>query len=115
MKKLVSIGWLLGVVGVGALPACGKAADPSSVEKAKAACVAECKKHLQGGEDLSAGPCLSDALPGRVVQPDWVCDVAHSPRQDVDNQPKNQCAAYYDGTAHHFIEVDPACAYIGQD
>lgn len=54
------------------------------------------------GEDLSAGPCLSNE-----VIPDWVADVAHSPRQDVDNLPANQCPAYGEGTAHHFVELDP--------
>ena len=55
------------------------------------------------GEDLSAGPCLSDEL-----IKDWVGDIAHSPRQDVDNDPANQCAAYRDGRANHFVELDPS-------
>jgi len=41
-----------------------------------------------------------------------VCDVAHQPRQDVDNDRKNQCDAYHDGRASHFVEVDPTCAFI---
>ena len=54
------------------------------------------------GEDLSNGPCLSnEAIPG------WVADIAHSPRQAVDDLPENQCSAYRDGTAKHFVELDP--------
>ncbi len=57
---------------------------------------------FQMGADLSAGPCLSNS-----VIPDWVADIAHSPRQKVDDKPENQCSAYRDGTAHHFVELDP--------
>lgn len=60
------------------------------------------RQALVDGTDLSSGPCLSnDAIP------DWVIDVAHNPRQDVDDEPANQCSAYRAGTAHHFVEIDP--------
>jgi hypothetical protein len=52
-------------------------------------------------EDLSAGPCLSNNL-----IPDWVADIAHNPRQAVDDLPANQCSAYREGQAHHFVELD---------
>jgi len=52
------------------------------------------------GEDFSNGPCLGS------VQSDWVVDIAHSPRQTVDDQPQNQCTDYLSGQAHHFIELD---------
>ncbi len=52
--------------------------------------------------DLSSGPCLSNK-----VIPDWVADIAHNPRQSIDDLPENQCSAYRDGTAHHFVEIDP--------
>ena len=52
--------------------------------------------------DLSAGPCLSNS-----VITDWVADIAHNPRTAIDDQPANQCSAYRDGTAHHFVELDP--------
>jgi len=55
------------------------------------------------GEDLSNGPCLSNE-----VVPDWVADIAHDPRQAVDDLPENQCSAYREGRAHHFVELDPA-------
>jgi hypothetical protein len=66
----------------------------------------ECQKQLETGADLSKGPCLSNE-----IAPDWVCDVAHNPRQAVDDEPANQCPAYWD-TAHHFVEVDPQCNFI---
>jgi hypothetical protein len=44
--------------------------------------------------------------------PDWVCDVAHEPRQPVDNLRENQCDAWHAGTATHFIEVTPECEFI---
>ena len=62
-------------------------------------------------EDLESGPCLSDDHPDWDID-DWVCDVAHSPREDVDNLPENQCQEFRDGEAHHFVEVDPNCEFI---
>lgn len=56
---------------------------------------------FQLGEDLSAGPCLSNDL-----IPDWVADIAHNPRQSVDDLPENQCSAFREGKAHHFVELD---------
>lgn len=53
-------------------------------------------------EDLSAGSCLSNDL-----IPDWVADIAHNPRQDIDDLPQNQCSAFREGKAHHFVELDP--------
>lgn len=57
---------------------------------------------MERSEDLSGGPCLSNAL-----MPDWVADIAHSPRQEIDDLPANQCPAYLEGRAHHFVELDP--------
>lgn len=55
----------------------------------------------QEGVDFANGPCLGG------IGPDWVLDIAHSPRQPVDNQPENQCADFRAGRAHHFVELDP--------
>lgn len=55
----------------------------------------------EAGTDLSVGPCLSNDL-----MPDWVADVVHSPRQPVDDQSQNQCQAYFEGRARHFVELD---------
>ena len=70
-------------------------------------CIALCERALLSEEDLGTGPCLSN----EVVE-DWVCDVAHSPRQTVDNYAENQCSAYRAGDASHFVEVDPDCKFI---
>ncbi len=55
----------------------------------------------QTQEDLSNGPCLSNAL-----MPGWVADIAHNPRQEVDNLPENQCSNFLEGQAQHFVELD---------
>ncbi|MEM5812347.1 MAG: hypothetical protein QXN71_01790 [Candidatus Aenigmatarchaeota archaeon] len=73
------------------------------------ACTSSCKNARDSGEDMSKGPCLLDPIP---VEPEWVCDIAHSPRQDVDNVPENQCHSYRDGQAKHFIELTPECMLI---
>lgn len=58
------------------------------------------KKKL--GEDFSSGPCLSNA-----ILPNWVADIAHSPRQDIDDLSQNQCPSFLEGSAEHFVELDP--------
>jgi len=71
-------------------------------------CNTICRSHLAAGFDLSKGPCLAQNI---SVSPDWVCDVAHSPRQPVDDLPENQCSQF-GKTANHFVEVDPQCNFI---
>jgi len=83
------------------------AADIKIKEKAdKDMAVAKAKElwrvQFQLEENLSNGPCLSNDL-----IPDWVADIAHTPRQTLDDDPTNQCPAYISGTAHHFVELDP--------
>lgn len=74
------------------------------------ACIQECKKALEDGRDLGNGPCLLNPIP---EYKDWVCDVAHDPRQvAIDNLPENQCSTYRDGSANHFVEVTPTCEFI---
>jgi len=75
-------------------------------EKAKAACMQKCKDALSAGQDLSNGPCLDN----KIIE-GWVCDVAHSPRQAVDDDPTNQCQEF-GKTANSFVEVDPSCNFI---
>lgn len=60
-------------------------------------------------EEWNKGPCL---LGKNKMPAGWVCDVAHSPREAVDNDPANQCAEYREGKAHHFVEVDVDCKLI---
>ncbi|MBU1036518.1 hypothetical protein KKF32_00600 [Patescibacteria group bacterium] len=58
--------------------------------------------------DMSQGPCLSNELYGNPEYPEtmWVLDIAHNPRQEIDNLPENQCSAFREGKAKHFIEMD---------
>lgn len=56
----------------------------------------------KGAEYLADGPCIAEN-----VVPGWVIDIAHEPRLPVDDLPENQCAAYRDGTATHFVELSP--------
>lgn len=53
------------------------------------------------GLNFSNGPCLSNNL-----LPDWVVDIAHDPRQPIDDMPENQCTVFREGRAHHFVEFD---------
>jgi hypothetical protein len=61
------------------------------------------------GDDLEQGPCIAETLPDLA---DWVADVAHDPREDVDDDPRNQCERYRQGEASHFVELNPAGALI---
>jgi hypothetical protein len=54
--------------------------------------------------DLEVGPCIAERLPGLD---DWVADIAHDPRQGVDEEPENQCRRFRDGEATHFVELTP--------
>ena len=67
------------------------------------------KSEKERGRDFSSGPCLSNAL-----MPEWVVDIAHSPRLPIDDLPENQCPAYREGKAKHFVELDPDgnCAFV---
>ena len=56
------------------------------------------------GEDLSSGPCLANPLDDPYGN--WVVDIVHSPRQAVDDEAENQCSAYRNGDADHFVELD---------
>lgn len=58
------------------------------------------KKRAEG-VDMSNGPCLTNDLVDG-----WVLDIAHNPRQAVDDKPENQCAAYREGQAQHYVELD---------
>lgn len=59
-------------------------------------------KYLQAireKRDLSSGPCLG------VIREDWVLDIAHLPRESLDDLPENQCASYINGQVKHFVEM----------
>ena len=74
-------------------------------------CVNSCIHTLEAGDSasLQSGHCLLDPI---NVQPEWVCDIAHSPRLPEDNLPDNQCSFYRSGNSTHFIELSPECVLI---
>jgi hypothetical protein len=76
-------------------------------ENAAFECIQACYVAKQT-KSLQEGPCLLDPIP---KYPGWVCDVAHSPRQSVDDNASNQCAGY-GKSASHFVEVTPDCKLI---
>lgn len=80
--------------------------DVSEDERARA--VAEAmkayEKAVSRGRDLDAGPCIAGELPGL---PAWAADVAHDPREDIDDEPENQCRRFREGEASHFVELTP--------
>lgn len=59
------------------------------------------------GVDFSDGPCLS-----QDIYPNWVVDIAHFPRKAIDDKEENQCQAFLEGRARHFIELDPEGKFI---
>jgi hypothetical protein len=87
------------------LAACGGGPSESEKDKAAAAAKVAYAKAKAAGTDFSRGPCIAEHLPGL---PDWVADVAHDPRQAVDDDPANQCSRARSGDAGHFVELDPA-------
>lgn len=84
--------------GVGAMTAAQETASP---EAAVAAAEGLYRQARLAGRDLAAGPCLAqEGAPG------WAVDVAHNPRQPVDDDPANQCQSFRDGRVSHFVELD---------
>ncbi len=73
----------------------------------KDACEYDAKILLK--QNLSSGPCLLNPV---ETASDWVCDVAHNPRHAIDDLPENQCGAFREGEAHHFVELDENCGLI---
>ena len=53
------------------------------------------------GLDFSKAPCLTNDL-----MPNWVVDIVHKPRIKTDDLSANQCQAYSEGRAQHFVELD---------
>jgi hypothetical protein len=94
-------------IAVAALVAAGCGSDDVSDDEQSRAIAAAQQAYQQAftrGDDLDAGPCIAEALPDMA---DWVADIAHDPREDVDDEPANQCERYRDGEASHFVELDP--------
>ena len=94
---------LVAVVAVALAAGCGGAeADEETIRLAQQAY----ERAKAAGMDMSRGPCLG------VIKPGWVADVAHDPREEVDDEPENQCEAYRSGEADHFVELDPDGEFI---
>ena len=87
-----------------ALAACGGASDDEKQRAIDAAVGAYERAQASSPAELDDGPCIAEQLPGLD---DWVVDIAHDPRQDVDDDPANQCQRYRDGEASHFVELTP--------
>ena len=96
--------FLAGVLAVSAVAGCGGGDSASQDDEDKAVAAAKFIYAGKAKQDLSAGPCLSEGIPGLS---DWVVDIAHDPRQPVDDQPANQCQSFRDGETHHFVELTP--------
>jgi len=58
-------------------------------------------ERLNAGDDLSDGPCLDN----NKTFKGWVIDIAHDPREPVDDQAENQCSEYRRGSAQNFVEL----------
>ncbi|MFH0832219.1 MAG: hypothetical protein V1900_00655 [Candidatus Aenigmatarchaeota archaeon] len=82
----------------------------SNEEQIIASCIQLCKQKSIDG--LANGPCLSNDI-GSTGDEKWVCDVAHAPRQDVDNLPENQCSSF-GSVAKHFVELNVNCELINK-
>jgi hypothetical protein len=111
MKKMLFILVLLVIIVF--VSGCTQTQDNvgSLKDQAISKCKSLCEEKLSADTDLSNGPCLSDNNPDWNVL-DWVCDVAHDPREAVDNLAENQCQDFRNGRSNHFVEVDPNCDFI---
>jgi hypothetical protein len=89
------------LVAVIFLAACGGGPSESEKEAAVAAAERAYDEAVEQGVDMRNGPCLG------VIMDNWVADVSHDPRTDADDDPGNQCEAYREGEADHFVELDP--------
>jgi hypothetical protein len=99
-RILLSIFLLLAVIACG-----GSSVSKDERSRAVSAAQAAYATAQAKGTDFTNGPCIAERL---TDLPDWSVDVAHDPREDVDNQPANQCQAYRQGKTHHFVELDPS-------
>jgi hypothetical protein len=98
MRRAVPAVLLAGI----ALAGCGSGGDKEGAVAAAREAYAQASDN--GTKDLSTGPCLANPLDEPYE--DWVVDIVHEPRQASDDEAVNQCSAYRDGTAKHFVELD---------
>ena len=98
--------WILVVLFLSPLAAL---ATSESAAKERAVAICNQQKKKIAPEKWEKGPCISDGQNGLT---DWVVDVAHSPRQEVDDQPSNQCSAFLHNKIKNFVELDTSCNVI---
>jgi hypothetical protein len=95
----------IALVAILFIAGCGSGSGASQGDKDKAVAAA---RFIYAGKasslDLSSGPCLAESIPSLS---DWAVDIAHDPRQAVDDQPANQCQSFRNGDTHHFVELTP--------
>ena len=95
---------LLALVAALVVAGCGGGSPSQDArDRAVNAAMAAYRQAKADGTNLSRGPCIAEQLP---EMPDWVADIAHDPRQPVDDDPANQCRRFREGEAHHFVELD---------
>jgi hypothetical protein len=87
---------IVGAIAVTALVGCG-GDDVSDEERDQAVTAAQeaYDEARSSGLELDVGPCIAETLPGL------------DPREDVDDDPANQCRRYREGDASHFVELTP--------
>jgi len=89
--------------------------ETPQTETAISTCKDLCEAALKSGQYLESGPCISDAKQNWEPNWDvnnWVCDIAHYPRQPIDSLQENQCQGFKEGKAQHFVELYPNCTLI---
>src|SRR5206468_12551894 len=74
--------------------ACGSGGPGSDTTPPTAAAKKAYARTKASGENFAPGPCIAERLPGLG---DWGVDIAHDPRQPVDNKPANQCRRFRAG------------------
>src|SRR3989344_654075 len=57
------------------------------------------EQYKAAGGSFASGPCLANGT-------EWAIDVAHNPRQAVDDDPSYQCSSFISGQAKYFVELD---------
>lgn len=103
MKVFLLIAVLVAIV---VTSGCVVSNGSAGASQASSACQEKCLQLVSTNIDFTNGPCLDDNITSG-----WVCDMAHGPRQAVDDDPANQCPSF-GKTAHHFVEVSENCRII---
>jgi hypothetical protein len=110
--RMVILLFIAAVLPAATAAGCGGGSGADQADKDKAVAAAKFLFAGQAKRDFSSGPCLSESLPGLS---DWAVDIAHDPRQPVDDQPANQCQSFREGQTHHFVELTPDGQLIRAD